>query len=213
MRTNRPRIRRLSPSLIANVIPKDADVKSKLVSGWLKREPTPGTEYGYLPIWDWNGRMFQLVDNYVAGKRVTPVEVADYYFNDVDTLYGSMPFFTMAKWVDALDMIDGLGRDFVIDTLNFIATGKRRFSHPVWRGLMDQEVRDIQKMKSTYDPHPMGVENCYEKELANITPKHFFLKWVGQKDGLNDLIFSYQTFLEPWILEEFDKTAFTGSMN
>lgn len=213
MRANRPRHRRLSPSLIANVIPKEADVKSKLVSGWLKREPSPGTEYGYLPIWDWNGRMFQLVDNYADGKRVTPVEVADYYFNDVDTLYGPMPFFAMAKWSEALDMIDGLGRDFVIDTLNFIATGRRRFSHPVWRNLMDQEVRDVQNLKSSYEPNPLGIEKCYEKVLGNITPKQFFLLWVGQRDGLNDLIFSYQTFLEPWVLEEPPLNVFVVDTN
>lgn len=207
---NRPR--RLSPRVLG-LIPKTVDMKCIGVSNWLKRTPSRDAEYNYLPTFDFDGNMFSLVDNYLEGKRVTPVEVADYYFKSVYTMYGPQPFFVMLKCKEALDIIDGLGRDFVIDTLNFVATGKRAFSHPVWRGLLDDEVRSVQKMKSQYKAEPLSLPQDYLKALDGISEVDFYLRWVNQREGLTDLIFSYQTFLEPWVLEEPPLEVFVVDSN
>lgn len=206
------RPRKLTSSLSA-IIPKTVDLKDVGVSNWLKRTPSRDAEYGYLPSFDFDGTMFSLVDNYLEGRRVTPVEVADYYFKQVFTMYGAQPFYTMLKYKDALNIIDGLGKDFVIDTLNFIATGKRAFSHPVWRGLMDDEVRSVQKMKSQYVSEPLLLSQDYLKALEGISETDFFLRWVNQREGLTDLIFSYQTFLEPWVLDEPPLQVFVVDTN
>jgi len=75
---------------------------------------------------------------------------------------------------------------FVLDTVRFIATGRRRFSIHTWPALVTYEV-------PVFNESVQGRRDIYlltEELHVPIQTEAFIQKWLSQKDGFNDMVYT-----------------------
>lgn len=85
---------------------------------------------------------------------------------------------------DANTHLSGFNYKFLLDTLKYIATGRRSMDVQMWGDLMEQS--------STVPTHVVEGRSAIYKRIAeyklDLTPSSLIQKWLSHKDGLEDLI-------------------------
>ncbi len=92
-------------------------------------------------------------------------------------------FFRWAMDQQNNSAIQSYNYDFLVDTLNFINTGKRQLTTVNWLYLVSEESYPNRGANMVRQhPLPLGMFNNKSEEVVS--------KWVGQPDGLEDMITS-----------------------
>ena len=134
-------VRKLIPELKASLEANNVDVNSELVQGFLKRYPSWDEEYSYfLTFTPMKPMLEPLLTCDIDETKLS--EVTRFYFHDIFTCIGfGSPFYQLLTmdWVTKY-YVDGLAKEFIADTYNYILTGKRLFNVHIWQELMEKEV-------------------------------------------------------------------------
>jgi len=88
--------------------------------------------------------------------------------------------------VDSNALLKDQNYAFVLDTVRFIATGRRRFSIHTWPALVTYEV-------PVFNESVQGRRDIYlltEELHVPIQTEAFIQKWLSQKDGFNDMVYT-----------------------
>lgn len=87
---------------------------------------------------------------------------------------------------DANALLNNQNYGFVLDTVRYIATGRRKFSIHTWPALLTYEVPTITESVE-------GRRDIYllMQDLAVATQSDQFLaQWLSHKDGFNDMMYT-----------------------
>ncbi|TXI10402.1 MAG: hypothetical protein E6Q68_08300 [Polynucleobacter sp.] len=141
------------------------------------------------------------IDSLYQLMSTTPLVIGDIGFKEKVISEALVAFGTdhLSSWVDYQNKSPYLGdlhKEFITDTLCFIATGKRRMSLFTWISLLDDKGRNDGKNLSVKEPRGLVTE--YEKNMiSSWFEGHGRLKphivdsineWLMQDNGLNDLV-------------------------
>lgn len=138
------------------------------------------------------------------------LDATDIYYNGECTWFGNKPFevFILNKTyrevaglninrLEFLDMFKFLPfhRELIIDTVNFILTGKRDINLKILRDISIQYYNDVRTKDKVMFPN-LNVEQRFSwSEVENLTSGELFTKWVSQKDGVADVALAHRTIL------------------
>lgn len=98
---------------------------------------------------------------------------------------------------DPEDGFDFLGQDknpravdynyeFIVDTLRYIATGKRKFNTHLWLEMMTQ----LPEANSFDVRHRNTIQKTFEEAGLSTNPVELVQKWCAHKGGIEDMICS-----------------------
>lgn len=156
----------------------------------------------YSSIYDF-GWWFGL-DNFAVFERndFNALQTLDVYFNDYLTWFGNRPLEQLASLSGSqLDCVvreesryNPFFEPLIIDTLNFIATGKRNYSLNLLRMYMREYRMSCQSdVDYALDKYSYPTEKLYvDKDLKGLSSYDFYNKWISQRDGAEDLILTYR---------------------
>lgn len=139
------------------------------------------------------------------------LDITRFYFHGIDTWFGPKPFesFILNKtyrediWypVSRQQFFNDFAnwcpflREVIIDTCNFILTGRRDIHIKVLRDLSMSYNEAAQSCRSPMFPE-LNVKQRFDwKDIEGLTSQEFFTAWVSQKNGIQDLICSYKVML------------------
>lgn len=135
-----------------------------------------------------NEPTLKLAEKVKEGGKVLATEVLDDYLS-IDTLFGVCPFYTALTHPECLhwEALDGAVKSFIIDTLNYIATGKRSLPRRVMDGIIAQEAKDYLTQPKGFKPTALPVKPEYDT-LSGISFHNFMALWLSRRDGWQDVI-------------------------
>ena len=193
--------KKITPTLKSLLVKNKIADNDPLIQGFLKRYPKWDEEYYFFLTWGMDIEDSFRVFNFNTPEDNTLADVTHFYFNEVFTIIGPQPFYSLSHYEDIITYwIDGLAKDFLADTYNFILTGKRTFSIPVWESMLTQEVADVKRLGKDYNFNPDRLVTCSDiGKIKNLTPSEFFLKWIRQRDGVQDLLMTHKLFLQTYM--------------
>jgi hypothetical protein len=208
-------LKTVNKALVSNLLAKaPADIKALVKANFGDANgdgsvtyPAPTNQLMY----NWTGQSF-------SASYLNEIEVADLYFNGIWTWYGEgspFRFFLtgnhdeecIAEWVRdgskwqsresfLVKLLEDESRWYpfltplVLDTLNFITTGKRQIPLRLMTEMMLEHSTslDANKYEPT-DETPLIIRpRGNVRTLENLTSQEFFLKWARQPGGIKDII-------------------------
>lgn len=139
------------------------------------------------------------------------LDVTKFYFNGIVTWFGSKPFEafilnktyrdeiwysgTRTEFFDDVASWNPFLREVIIDTCNFILTGRRDIHIKILLDLSKSYSEALRHGRSPMFPE-LNVQQRFDwKDIEGLTSQEFFKAWVSQKNGLQDLICSYKVML------------------
>lgn len=90
------------------------------------------------------------------------------------------------EWLDAQDQntkISQNGYDFIVDTIQFINTGRRTVSIATRTGIITTEIRT-----DKYENLSAAGRTTKLRELLKVHPREVIFEWVKHKDGFSDML-------------------------
>lgn len=85
--------------------------------------------------------------------------------------------------------------ELIIDTCNFIVTGRRDINVKILYGISTDYMVNYWENPNTVKP-VLNVKQRFDwSEIENLTSQEFFSAWVSRKGGIQDLICSYKLML------------------
>lgn len=192
--------KKVTPELKTLLTKNNVDVADPLVQGFLKRYPSYNESYEYFLTFDAVDEALQSFDMEDL-ENASLSKVANFYFDESYTIIGPQVFYTLSHLPWVLQYwVDGVAKDFIYDTWNFILTGKRQLSIPVWEGLFHQEVNDVKRLGKDYNFSQSLNITCDDLgAIKNLTPGEFFNRWVNNRDGVHDLLMAHKLFLQTYV--------------
>lgn len=166
------------------------------------------------------GKAFEIAWNYLTYESRDIFEKHDYrlitmakfYYQGIMSIYGDRPFETFilnktyresvnldCSRLDFFNMVsrwEPFLKDLIIDTCNFVMTGKRDINISILYGMSIDFVQDCYSSETGVVFPELNVKQRFEwKDIECMSSQEFFNKWVNQKNGLQDLICSHKVML------------------
>lgn len=172
-------------------------INQKFASGLMRDWGSNGP--AVVGIWSWFGGTkpsLKLASRLGKGEKVLATEVIEDYMS-LDTILGVCPFYTLLndETIWEWSVIDGSLKAFFIDTLNYIATGKRQFSQKVFDSYMEQEAKDYLADEENFTPTNLQITPAYQ-DLKGISFQDFMVLWLSRRGGWDDVIRSKEMIVK-----------------
>lgn len=140
------------------------------------------------------------------------MEITKFYKSNLDTWFGPKVFETFIlnktyrldicysgsrlEFFNAVAEWSPFLREVIIDTCNFILTGRRDIHPNVLLELSRTYADNVRRHDGDVIVPELNVKQRFNwKDIENLTSEEFFTLWVGRKGGIQDLICSHKLML------------------